>query len=154
MPPTSWCHQHHDQHQIVFRVVTQTDFWKTNPCLIKTRKRYITSRTHAPKSIKYFLSPKPSVMDEFSRNGSGSFPKFLNSKRVSKKSVSWRQESGSWRRMLETKYVGDINDIGDGFGHFGHQYPISFYISVEHQHSKDVTNSEILSRKLKNRQKL
>ena len=93
-------------------------------------------------------------MDQFSRNGSGSSPIFLNSKRVSKKSVSWRQESRSWRRMLETKYVGDIKDIGDGFGHFGHQHPISFYISVGHQHSKDVTNSEILSRKLKNRQKL
>ena len=33
-------------------------------------------------------------------------------------------------RMLETKYV--------GFGHFCHQHPLSLYISIGHQHSKDV----------------
>ena len=37
-------------------------------------------------------------------------------------------------RMLETKCV------GDGFGHFCHQHPLSFYISVGQQHSKDVTD--------------
>ena len=41
--------------------------------------------------------------------------------------------------MLETKCV------GDGFGHFVHQRQLSFYISVGHQHSKDVTKIEILS---------
>ena len=25
-------------------------------------------------------------------------------------------------------------DVGDGFGHFGHQHQLYFYISVEHQH--------------------
>ena len=40
-----------------------------------------------------------------------------------------------WRQLL---------DVGDGFGHFGHQHPLSFYISVGHQHSKDVANIEIL----------
>ena len=25
-------------------------------------------------------------------------------------------------------------DIGDGFGHFGHQHPLSLNISVGHQH--------------------
>ena len=39
-----------------------------------------------------------------------------------------------WWRMLETKYV------GDGFGHFGHQHPLSPNISVEHQLPKDATN--------------
>ena len=39
-----------------------------------------------------------------------------------------------WWRMLETKCV------GDGFGNSGHQHPLSFYIIVGHQHSKDVTN--------------
>ena len=35
-------------------------------------------------------------------------------------------------------------DVGDGFGHFGHQHPPDFNIIVGHQHSKDVTNIEIL----------
>ena len=33
-----------------------------------------------------------------------------------------------------------VQDVGDSFGQFGHQNPLSFYITVEHQHSKDVTN--------------
>ena len=37
-----------------------------------------------------------------------------------------------------------VTDIGDGLGHFDHQYPLSFYISVGHQHRKDVTNIEFL----------
>ena len=41
--------------------------------------------------------------------------------------------------FLETKFV------GDSFCHFYQQYPLSFYISVGHQYSKDVTNIEILS---------
>ena len=36
-------------------------------------------------------------------------------------------------------------DVGDGFGHFCHQHPLSFSINVRHQHSKDVTNIKILS---------
>ena len=36
-------------------------------------------------------------------------------------------------------------NIGDGFGRFGHQYPPSFYISVGHQQSKDVINTQKLS---------
>ena len=32
-----------------------------------------------------------------------------------------------------------FQDVGDDFGHFGHQHPLSFNINVEHQHSKDVT---------------
>ena len=36
-------------------------------------------------------------------------------------------------------------DVGDNFGHFGRQHPLSFYISVGHQHPKDVINIEILS---------
>ena len=38
-----------------------------------------------------------------------------------------------------------LGDVGDGFGHFRHQDPLSFIISVGHQHPKDVTNIEILS---------
>ena len=46
--------------------------------------------------------------------------------------------------MLERKCIGDnFRDVGDGFGHFDHQHPLSFYICVEHQHSKYVTNIEI-----------
>ena len=36
-------------------------------------------------------------------------------------------------------------DVGDGFGRFRHQHPLSFKISVGHQHSKYVTNIEMLS---------
>ena len=39
---------------------------------------------------------------------------------------------------IETKCVGD-KDIPEGFGNLGHQHPLSFYSSVGHQHSKDVT---------------
>ena len=39
-----------------------------------------------------------------------------------------------WRQRL---------DVGDGFGHFGRQHEISFYIRVWHQHFKDATNIEI-----------
>ena len=38
-----------------------------------------------------------------------------------------------------------LHDVGDGQGHLGHQHPPSFYISVGHQHTKDVANIEILS---------
>ena len=31
-------------------------------------------------------------------------------------------------------------DVGDGFGYFGHQHSLLFYISVRHQDQKDVTN--------------
>ena len=41
-------------------------------------------------------------------------------------------------------------DVGDGFGRFRHQYPLSFNIIVGHQHSKDVTNIEILLSTRKN----
>jgi len=43
-------------------------------------------------------------------------------------------------------------DVGDGFGHFGHQDPLSFYISVGHQHSKDVTNISKISPTLSHQQ--
>ena len=45
-------------------------------------------------------------------------------------------------------------DVSDSFGHFGHQHPLSFYISVGHRHSKDVANIEILSPKSTNRHQL
>ena len=40
-------------------------------------------------------------------------------------------------------------DVGDGFDSFRHQDPLSFSISVVHQHAKDVTNIEIPSQKNK-----
>ena len=46
--------------------------------------------------------------------------------------------------MLVTKCVGD-EDVDDGFGDVGHRRPLFFYISVKHQHSKDVTKIEILA---------
>ena len=46
---------------------------------------------------------------------------------VSLKSSNYFQLHRYWWRMLETKYV------GDGFGHFGNQQPLSFYISLGHQ---------------------
>ena len=49
-----------------------------------------------------------------------------------------------WRRMWKTKCVFDSYEMLV-MVHFGHQYPLSFDISVKHQHSKDVTNIEILS---------
>ena len=43
-----------------------------------------------------------------------------------------------WQRCWWQLY-----DVGDGLGHFGHQDPLSFNISVVHQHSKDVPNIPI-----------
>ena len=43
-----------------------------------------------------------------------------------------------------------LGDVGDGFGRFRHQDPLSFTISVGHQHPKDVTNIEIPSPTLNN----
>ena len=37
-------------------------------------------------------------------------------------------------------YWGQLNDVGDSFGHFGHKHPLSFQISVGHQYSSDVIN--------------
>ena len=34
-------------------------------------------------------------------------------------------------------------DVGDSFDHFGHQHTLSFYTSLGHPHSKDVTNIKI-----------
>jgi len=45
----------------------------------------------------------------------------------------WWIVNGCWRRNLL------ITTIRCCFGHFGHQHPLSFYISFGHQHSKDVT---------------
>ena len=36
-------------------------------------------------------------------------------------------------------------DVSDGFGRFGHQHPLSFSISVGHQHPKDVISIKTLS---------
>jgi len=53
-------------------------------------------------------------------------------------------------------YVGDeicgwqLWDVGKSFGHFGRQQSLSFYISVGHQHEKDVTNMEFSSPTSKN----
>ena len=41
-------------------------------------------------------------------------------------------------------------DLGDGFGRFCHQHPLSYNISFGHQQSKDVNNIEILSLSFKN----
>ena len=43
-----------------------------------------------------------------------------------------------------------LSDVGDGFDCFRHQHPQSFNISVGYQHSKGVTNIEILSPALQN----
>ena len=48
--------------------------------------------------------------------------------------------------MFETKYVCDnYKMLVTVFGHFGRQHPLSFYISVGLQHSKDVIDIEIQS---------
>ena len=51
--------------------------------------------------------------------------------------------------MLVTN-VGDnfkmlVQDVGSGFGRFGHEQPLPLNISVWHQHQKDVTKILILS---------
>ena len=43
---------------------------------------------------------------------------------------------GCWRRNVLVTTI----ECCDGFGRFCRQHPLSFYISVRHQHSKDVTN--------------
>ena len=40
--------------------------------------------------------------------------------------------------------------MSDGFRRFRHQHPVSFNLSIEHQHTKDVTNIVILSSRSKN----
>ena len=41
-------------------------------------------------------------------------------------------------------------DVGDAFGRFRHQHPLSFNVSLGHQQPKNVTNIEILSLTFKN----
>lgn len=43
-----------------------------------------------------------------------------------------------WRDVLMIIVVD--NNVGDSFGEFGHQNALSFYTSIGHLHSKDVTN--------------
>ena len=43
-----------------------------------------------------------------------------------------------------THFFGYI-DVGDDFGLFGHQHPLSSYINIGHQDEIDVTNIEIQS---------
>ena len=38
-----------------------------------------------------------------------------------------------------------LEDVGDGFDHFGNQHPLFFYISLGYQHSTDVTYIKIRS---------
>ena len=45
-------------------------------------------------------------------------------------------------------------DADHGFGHFGHQHQLSFYINFGHKHSKDVINIEIQSPTSTNRHQL
>ena len=46
---------------------------------------------------------------------------------------------GCWRRNVLVTSVGDARDV-DGSGRILHQHPLSFIISVGHQHSNDITN--------------
>ena len=65
-----------------------------------------------------------------------------------------------WVTSLLVTDVGDemgwwqLHDVGDSFSHFGYRHQLSFYISVEHQQSKDVTKIEILSPKSTNSRQL
>ena len=56
--------------------------------------------------------------------------------------------------MVTSMLVTDVGDemcwwkaygVGDGFRHFGHYNPLSFYVDIGHKHLKDVTKIEILS---------
>ena len=60
---------------------------------------------------------------------------FRNSSIRSKNMRFWHFISPSYT----TKTVG-TKCVGDDFGYFGHQHRLSFYVSVGHQHSKDVVN--------------
>ena len=57
-----------------------------------------------------------------------------------------------FERFVHAIFFGFI-DVSDEicWRRFGHQHPLSFYISVRYQHWKDVTNIEILSPISKNR---
>jgi len=48
--------------------------------------------------------------------------------------------------------VGNLGyiDVGDGFGRYCHQHPLSFNLSVGYQQPKDITDIEILSHTSKN----
>ena len=56
---------------------------------------------------------------------------------------------GCWWRTLvtdvgEEMYWWQLLDVGDVFGHIGHQHPLSFFITVGYQYSKDVSNIKFL----------
>ena len=61
---------------------------------------------------------------------------------------------GTFISMLMTIMLYDDKDVGDGFGFFGQQHPLSLDINVGHQHSKDVTKFEIQSPTFTNRHQL
>ena len=52
--------------------------------------------------------------------------------------------------ILQSKATDYLALLGDGLDNLRHQQPISLKISVGHQHSKDVTNIQILSPTLEN----
>ena len=63
--------------------------------------------------------------------------------------IGWHQNSRVTSMLLTD--IGDemcwwqFKDVGDGFGHFGHQHPLSLNINIGHQNPKDVTKILILS---------
>ena len=74
----------------------------------------------------------------------------VSSRRVFKLTLAgFRPNPLCWKSFWKT--VGDemncrqLCDVGDDFGCFRHQYPLSCNISVGYQHPKDVINIEILS---------
>ena len=66
-------------------------------------------------------------------------------------SVCWKQNIQTLRLDFDGKEFNQATSmLVTDVGRFCHQHPISFNISVGHQHPKDVTNIEILSLTSKN----
>ena len=73
-----------------------------------------------------------------------SSPKSATNIDVAEPSLGWAtsmlvtnvEDEMCWRRF---------EDVGDTFGHFGYQHPISLNINIRHQFPKDVTKILILS---------
>ena len=78
-------------------------------------------------------------------------PKFCKIDHQKKKSMMMARfrYRAFWVTSMLVIDVGDeicwwqLYDVSDGFDHFGHQHPLSSYISVGHQYSKDVTNIDV-----------
>ena len=125
----------HYKHSIIF---------KSKIVYLRPKDRFIMNQGHARRIVltlgHLFVETKsrPNSILKFSFTGG---TRHLHPRH----SISMRLHR-CWWRMLVT-----ILRCCDDFGLFGHQHTLSFNISVGHQHSTDVINTEIHSPTFTNR---